>query len=176
MSLHIWNCILNNRIHTSIFLPSVITLNTRKIQRWVNSVEMYVQMYSYNSCLHWNGNVHVYDITSATDESTLSPWRWRRYVPPKRLLTQYLYGATFQKMAFFVVTAVKTSKLARWKYICESDFITSACSFAFSVTEWDKVVMLEYGKCSRIPQMRNCHRESITSRREGRKRENSSEA
>jgi hypothetical protein len=29
------------------------------------------------------------------------PWRWRRYVPPKRRFTQYLYGATSQKTAFF---------------------------------------------------------------------------
>jgi hypothetical protein len=29
------------------------------------------------------------------------PWRWRRYVPPKRLFTQVLHGGTSQKMAFF---------------------------------------------------------------------------
>jgi hypothetical protein len=39
------------------------------------------------------------------------PWRWRRYVPPKRRFTQYLYGATSQKTVFFIVTAVKTSNL-----------------------------------------------------------------
>jgi hypothetical protein len=39
------------------------------------------------------------------------PWRWRRYVPLKRRLTPYLHGATSQKTAFFVVTAVKTSNL-----------------------------------------------------------------
>jgi hypothetical protein len=36
-------------------------------------------------------------------------WRWRRYVPPKRRFTQDLHGATSQKTAFFIVTAVKTS-------------------------------------------------------------------
>jgi hypothetical protein len=35
------------------------------------------------------------------------PWRWRRYVPPKHRLTQDLHGATSQKMAFFIVTAVR---------------------------------------------------------------------
>jgi hypothetical protein len=35
----------------------------------------------------------------------------RRYVPPKRRFTQDLYGATSQKTAFFIVTAVKTSNL-----------------------------------------------------------------
>jgi hypothetical protein len=39
-------------------------------------------------------------------------WEWRRYFPPKRRLTEYLHGATSQKMAFFRVTAVKTSNLA----------------------------------------------------------------
>jgi hypothetical protein len=29
------------------------------------------------------------------------PWRWRRYVPPKRRFTQDLHGATSQKTAFF---------------------------------------------------------------------------
>jgi hypothetical protein len=39
------------------------------------------------------------------------PWRWRRYVPPKRRLTQDLHSATFQKTTFFIVTAVTTSNL-----------------------------------------------------------------
>jgi hypothetical protein len=38
-------------------------------------------------------------------------WRWRRYVPPKRRFTQDLHGATSQKTALFIVTAVKTSNL-----------------------------------------------------------------
>jgi hypothetical protein len=37
------------------------------------------------------------------------PWRWRRYIPPKRRFTQDLHDATSQKTAFFIVTAVKTS-------------------------------------------------------------------
>jgi hypothetical protein len=43
----------------------------------------------------------------------LIPWRCRRYLPPKRRLTKYLHGATSQKTAFFIVTAVKTSNLTR---------------------------------------------------------------
>jgi hypothetical protein len=34
--------------------------------------------------------------------------------PPKRLFTQELHGATSQKTAFFIVTAVKTSNLTRY--------------------------------------------------------------
>jgi hypothetical protein len=41
----------------------------------------------------------------------LLPWRWRRYVPPKRRLTQYVHGAKSQKTAFFIVTTMKTSNL-----------------------------------------------------------------
>jgi hypothetical protein len=39
------------------------------------------------------------------------PWRWRRYVPPKRRFTQDLHGGTCQKATFFIVTAMKTSNL-----------------------------------------------------------------
>jgi hypothetical protein len=41
------------------------------------------------------------------------PWRWMRYFPPKRLLTQDLQVATSQKTAFFIVTAVKASNPTR---------------------------------------------------------------
>jgi hypothetical protein len=41
----------------------------------------------------------------------LQPWRWRRYVPPKRRFTQDPQEATPQKTACFIVTAVKTSNL-----------------------------------------------------------------
>jgi hypothetical protein len=45
----------------------------------------------------------------------LLPWRWRRYVPPKRRSTQDLHSATSQKTTFFMVTAVKASKLTIFK-------------------------------------------------------------
>jgi hypothetical protein len=51
--------------------------------------------------------------------SCLLPWRWRPYVPPKRRLPQFLHGATSQKTAFFIVTAVKTSSLTHIKSITE---------------------------------------------------------
>jgi hypothetical protein len=36
------------------------------------------------------------------------PWRWWRYVPPKRRFTQDLHGATFQKIVFiFIFTICK---------------------------------------------------------------------
>jgi hypothetical protein len=42
------------------------------------------------------------------------PLRWRRYIPPKLQFTQDLHGATYQKVAFFIVTAVKTSNLTQY--------------------------------------------------------------
>jgi hypothetical protein len=45
------------------------------------------------------------------------PWRWRRYVPPKRRLTlNGLHGVIFQKKALFIVTAVRTSNPTLTKY------------------------------------------------------------
>jgi hypothetical protein len=41
----------------------------------------------------------------------LSPWWWRIYVPPKRSFLLQPQDVTFQKTAFFIVTAVITSNL-----------------------------------------------------------------
>jgi hypothetical protein len=49
---------------------------------------------------------------------------WRRVdlvrtdVPPKRRFTQDLHGATSQKTVFSIVTAVKTSNLTQFLFIC----------------------------------------------------------
>jgi hypothetical protein len=52
------------------------------------------------------------------------PWKWRRYIPPKRLFnSQDLHGATSQKTAFFIVTVVKTSNLT---YFPASFIITNS--------------------------------------------------
>jgi hypothetical protein len=41
---------------------------------------------------------------------TLRPWRWRRYVPPKRRLTfNGLHGVISRKIVLFITTAVRTS-------------------------------------------------------------------
>jgi hypothetical protein len=40
-----------------------------------------------------------------------SPWWLRRYVPPRRRFLQEPHGVTFQKTAFFIVTAVKIPNL-----------------------------------------------------------------
>jgi hypothetical protein len=76
------------------------------------------------------------------DRGFLIPWSWRRYDPPKRRLTPFLHGATSQKTAFFIVTAVKTSNLTTWMSIViissrkiwpnsENSYIVVATSLAF---------------------------------------------
>jgi hypothetical protein len=48
------------------------------------------------------------------DRWSLSPWWWRRHVPPKRRFIQEPRCATSQKTAFFILTAMKTSNLASY--------------------------------------------------------------
>jgi hypothetical protein len=47
-------------------------------------------------------------------ELILRPWRWRRYVPPRRRVQlNVLHGDISQKMVLFITTAVKTSNPTR---------------------------------------------------------------
>jgi hypothetical protein len=55
----------------------------------------------------WGGGCYL--LTLVHRSWIFLPWRWRRYVPPKRRLTQYLHSATSQKTTFFIVAAVKAS-------------------------------------------------------------------
>jgi hypothetical protein len=88
------------------------------------------------SCLHWSSpwfpavtrnkflnytsklgkiqsihNIPMSPATLVSRSRIFLPWRWRRYLPPKHRFTQDLQGATSQKTAFFIVTAVETSNL-----------------------------------------------------------------
>jgi hypothetical protein len=56
-----------------------------------------------------------------------SPWWWRRHVPPKYSFLQEPYGTTFQKTAFFIVTAVENLKFYK---SCNS----SLCFLRYLVT------------------------------------------
>jgi hypothetical protein len=42
------------------------------------------------------------------------PWRWRRYVPPKRRLTQVLHSATSKKTTFFSVSDCSLLDIFFW--------------------------------------------------------------
>jgi hypothetical protein len=57
------------------------------------------------------GSVCSHLLTLGPRSRIFLPWRWGRYVPPNRRLTQDLHSATSQKTTFFIVTAVITSNL-----------------------------------------------------------------
>jgi hypothetical protein len=56
--------------------------------------------------------------TAGSSLADFLPWKWRRYLPPKRLFTQDLHGAKSQRAAFFIVTPVKTSNLTNRFLLC----------------------------------------------------------
>jgi hypothetical protein len=62
-------------------------------------------------------------------------WRWRRYVPPKLLLTQYLHGSTPQKMAClnseFVLLAFSLMS-THTKILSFPSFLFLYCPFPFA--------------------------------------------
>jgi hypothetical protein len=54
------------------------------------------------SWLFWTGDSVCSHLLMLVHRSRIFlPWRWRRYVPPKRRLTQDLHSATSQKTTFF---------------------------------------------------------------------------
>jgi hypothetical protein len=52
----------------------------------------------------WLQTVYSHLLTLVPRSRIFLPWRWRRYVPPKRQFTQDLHGVTSQKTAFFKLT------------------------------------------------------------------------
>jgi hypothetical protein len=60
--------------------------------------------------LHLQGR-KIHERGTSVSRWLQTAWRWKRYVPPKRWFTQDLHGATSQKTASFIVTAVKTLNL-----------------------------------------------------------------
>jgi hypothetical protein len=54
----------------------------------------------------------------------LSPWWWRRYVPPKHRFLQEPHDLTSQKTPFFIVTAVKISNLTDIPFVPVNKFLS----------------------------------------------------
>jgi hypothetical protein len=52
------------------------------------------------------GSVRSHLLTLVPRFPIILPWRWRRYVPPKRLLTEDLLSATSQKTTFFIFYSI----------------------------------------------------------------------
>jgi hypothetical protein len=53
------------------------------------------------SKIYYQSAVCSHLLTLVSRSLIFLPWRWIRYVPPKRRFTQNLHGATSQKTAFF---------------------------------------------------------------------------
>jgi hypothetical protein len=70
----------------------------------------------------------------------LSPWWWRRWVPPKRRFIQDPHDVTSLKTALFIVTAVKISNLTLDKLI-------EVLHLTTSVRLWDICEILSIPDC-----------------------------
>jgi hypothetical protein len=82
-------------------MKNVVFCDVAPCRSFVNRIfEEYIASYS-----------HL--LTLVPRSRSFPPWRWRRYINPKRQFTQDLHGATSQKTTFFIVTAVKTSNLTQ---------------------------------------------------------------
>jgi hypothetical protein len=58
----------------------------------------------------------------------LRPWRWRRYVPPKRRLTlNVLQGVISQKIEVFITTAVRNIKSYIFSLMLSHEIVFLAC-------------------------------------------------
>jgi hypothetical protein len=74
----------------------------------------------------------------------LLPWRWRRYVPPKRRLTKYLYGATSQKTVFFKYTYLRITALNARQVCLVCRFSMLGCIPQESMFSDEILKILEY--------------------------------
>jgi hypothetical protein len=83
-----------------------------------------------------DGGIMKLNVVSQFDIVLLQgrPWRWRRYIPPKRRFTQELHGATSQKTAFFIVTSMKTSNLS-YTVIIDHYYHSSYCCYCWFVAD-----------------------------------------
>jgi hypothetical protein len=104
-------------------IASIFRVEYRRMCRWVTSSYWrntnYVRFEVFSAVSIYNSNLwHVAPHIARVNRCFGGPYRLhllginlRLYVPPKRRFTQDQHGATSQKTAFFIVTAVKTSNL-----------------------------------------------------------------
>jgi hypothetical protein len=119
-----WNCNLNRtwRILSSGMLLHLALVRTEVLEERSASIIRLTRISELGTTLTVTSNWCM------LRSNTMSPWWWRCYVPPKHWFLQEPYGAAFQKMAFFMVTAVKTANLTyvelgyKKKKLCWSNF------------------------------------------------------
>jgi hypothetical protein len=74
-----------------------------------------LSLFLYSCCFLTGGSFCSHLLTLVTRSRIFLPWRWRRYVPPRRRLTHDLHSATSQKTTLFIFTSVKTSDLTYFR-------------------------------------------------------------
>jgi hypothetical protein len=62
-----------------------------------------LSLFLYSRLFPTCGSVCSHLLMLVTRSRIFLPWWWRRYVPPKRRVTQDLHSATSQKMIFFYI-------------------------------------------------------------------------
>jgi hypothetical protein len=82
-----------------------------------------VQILCERSCVFSTGGSVCRHLLTLLPRSGIFSWRWRRYVPTKRRLTQDLQGATSQKTALwnihkFVMKDTPGSSILLWRIPC----------------------------------------------------------
>jgi hypothetical protein len=121
--INIWESLLNEITHTRHACTShraYLCLRAWSDQRR-NSVA-YVHLPIV--CKIWDVCSHL--LTLVPRSRIFLPWRWRRYIPQKRRLTQDLHGATSQKTTFY--TVYNLSQISVQGYICLlCIFLTTGC-------------------------------------------------
>jgi hypothetical protein len=108
-----WSCLTQTRVRSSQMLGCEYgNVWCLKMDQWVFFFILSRLWFSLVHCVAQTVcRVCSHLLTLAPGSRIFLPWRWRRYVPPKRRFTQDLHGATSKKTAFFIVTTVKTSNL-----------------------------------------------------------------
>jgi hypothetical protein len=90
-------------------------------------------LFLYSWLFLTGGSVCSHLLTLVHRSRIFLPWRWRRYVPPKRRLTQDLHSATSQKTTFFIVTAVKASNRTCTGYLEDT---SQNCYYMRHLAQW----------------------------------------
>jgi hypothetical protein len=99
------------------------------VNRWLHPRRRHSSLWVYFPKNHGNDTFYVDCACHLLShwflaQLILLPWRWRRHITPKRLLTfNLLRGVMFQKMELFITIAVRTSNPTRFVNITETSWV-----------------------------------------------------
>jgi hypothetical protein len=90
-----------------------------------NDLQLYVSppssLFLYSRLFPSGGLVCSHLLTLVSRALIFRPWRWRRYVPPKRRLTQDLHSAKFQKTFFRLMEVHKIQNTLKMEAVRSSE-------------------------------------------------------